>query len=236
MTSTFLSEIIKSNTTNINFCEPDNPNGFVFEYFNTMSSLVFVILGIYGVKSNEQLNKIILYYILIAVGLLSAYYHAVISELSHIMDILSISMILSTSVYCIEKSSFNKKTQQEDFIIGIRYGIEMLIYTILAFISPLFHIIMEFYEGYRLKQIVEKRIYDIKINKILNDNETNKLIQKYNICKWTFITSIILWMIDYFLCDLLNGYHLHWIFHIMIAIMSYNLIELLDYIGKKILI
>ncbi len=236
MASTFLSRIILSNSTNINFCEPDNNYGFVFECYNTMSSLCFVILGVYGVKSNTQFNKLILYYMLIIVGLLSAYYHAILSEFSHIMDIMSISMILSTSVYCIEKTSFNKKTEIEDFIVGLRYGIEMMIYSILAFISPSLHIIMEFYEGYKLKQLFEKRINDIKINKFLNDDEINKLYKKYNICKWTFISSVILWMIDYFLCELLDGYHLHWIFHILIAIMSYNLINLLDYFDKKITI
>lgn len=238
MTSKYISYISSSNTSEINFCEPDRNDGFAFEFYNTMSSLIFVILGIYGVKVNMQTNKLILYYMLIVVGILSAYYHAFMSELSHIMDIMSISMILSTSVYCIEKSELKIKKIElnEDFIIGIRYGIEMMIYTILAFISPSFHIIMEFYEGYRLKQIIENKINYLKLNKLLNNNDLFNLILKYNICRWTFIISVILWMIDFFLCELLNGYHLHWIFHIMIAIMSYNLISILDYFDKKIIV
>jgi Ceramidase len=232
MISKYLLPITTANTSEVNFCEADNPNGYFYEYYNTMSSLTFVILGYYGIRTNKKIQKVILYNMMILVGLLSAYYHAVISELSHIMDIVSITMILLTSRYTIERSPYILKGPQEDYNIGIKYGFTMMLYTFFAFTSPVLHIAMEFYEGFKLKQLIEDKIMSFRLEETLSKTDIDNMSRKYMICRLLFIFGLIMWFFDHFLCEWLFGYHMHWIFHITIAFMSYGLIGLLDYFYK----
>jgi hypothetical protein len=234
MISKYLKDIIAANTSLVNFCEHDNKDGYIYEYYNTLSSLSFTLFGIYGIITNKKNNyicrvKYTLYMMLIFVGILSAYYHAALSEFSHTMDIVSISMILSTSMYSLRKILVTDKSEFEEYINSFRYGIEMMLYTFLAFTMPILHIMAEFYNGYVLKNVLEKAIDDIKCKNLLPENKFLILCKKYTRCRMLFVLSFIFWIIDYFLCEFLNGYHFHFIFHILIAYVAYELIDLLNY-------
>lgn len=233
MISNLLTNITKANTSTINFCEHDNYNNYFYEIYNTFSSLTFTFFGIYGLfKYKKRIDysirmQNILYIMLIFVGLLSAYFHAVLSEFSHVMDIISISMILSTSMYNLKM--IKKNNQQNYFEIGFEYGIEMMLYVFLAFTMPILHIIMEFYYGYTLHNLIENMINNFKLNNTENNIiKFHKLKETFYNCKFYFVLSICFWILDSFLCELLFGYHFHWIFHILISYVAYQLISIIE--------
>ncbi len=62
--------------------------------------------------------------------------------------------------------------------------------------------------------------------------ENVNLMDKYFNIKKYFGLSLFFWIIDYFLCKDIQPYHTHWIFHILIGYVSYQVITLLKYIEK----
>lgn len=281
--SNFFSGICQYNTSTVNFCEKNNHNSYILEFYNTVSSFAFVIAGFYGLmnlssqvkqptwqarqsilhknnsqniyailkkiikcllSSNEQIIKSdendnendqqaqfissILYCVLILIGIFSIYFHAMLSTFSHMLDIMSISLIIATGIYCLSKTQDNISPHIET-ILGLKYGFKLLLYTAIAFIAPFLLIILQFADGFILSEILGKKINNL-VEKDLIDHDLKKsIVRKYKICKLFFVTSMILWMIDYFLCDYLDGYHLHFIFHILIAYVGYILIDLYQY-------
>jgi len=198
-------------------------NMLIYEYEHNFSQV--------PINKQRKLAINILYLILIFVGFLSAYFHAVLSEFSHAMDIISISLILSTSKFLLSINPNNNNSNFENLIFGLRYGTELFVYTVIAFTMPSFHILLEFIDGFNLKHLIEKNIQNISTNKknIYNSTQILNIQIEYNRSSKLFSWGLIAWIIDFFLCDYLGGYHTHWIFHTLIAWMSYLLIDLIKY-------
>src|SRR5579872_4057098 len=131
MFSKYILNSTIAGSSELDFNEPNDYEGYVFEIYNTMSSLLFVIFGLYGFINNyyiknirNNIRKQVLHMIMIFVGIFSAAFHACVSEFTHVLDIISISVILSTSVYIIRMASADDNTD-EYFMIGFRYAIEL---------------------------------------------------------------------------------------------------------------
>jgi hypothetical protein len=88
---------------------------------------------------------------------------------------------------------------------------------------PQIHIFIQFLTGFVLQNRIE---YLLSINSISDD----KLMKSYSKTKKIFIGALIFWLIDYTGCNFISPYHTHWIFHILIGLVSYRIIKLVNYV------
>lgn len=222
----------------VNFCEPDLFIYGLGEIWNVLSSLVIVFFGLYGlvnvIRNNKfnsninmnnynknKLNSIILYLLLTFVGFGSVYFHAKLSPFAHWVDIIFISMILLYSQYIlITNNNINKFT----------HLVLLCLHFVISIYYPQLHLFLLFGTGFSVKNLIEYKINIL--NNQLNNPINHELIQKYNWTKKYFIISLILWIIDYFGCEIILPYnlHVHWIFHIFIGLVAYKIIGLVKYL------
>lgn len=224
----------------VNFCEPDLYYMNLGEFYNTITSFFILLAGIYGIykltkidknylKKNLYINEITdstlkiyknhsfnLYSLLCFVGIGSIYFHSKLSEFSHWVDIIFISLILLLSDYYLNKID-NKLDKS--------YYIMLLIVHILSSIfAPSIHIFFLFITGINIKKKLNENLN--RLENSIESSSFNKIEKKFNNISKLFLLSKLLWIIDYLGCEYINGYHLHWIFHILIAIISYKIIKL----------
>ncbi len=234
----------------VNFCESDIYENRIVETYNTYSSLAIVVFGLIGIikilndkeltfffkkhvdiyieqdllkKSDNQ--RLILNYILILVGCGSTYFHSETSEFSHWIDIILISIILLSSEYFID--TIDKKPKKTFYFLFI------ILHLLSSIYIPSVHIFLQFITGF----LIVKKINSLmkKIKKIGDDNYDIMTVYKkieieYSKTKIIFGISILLWIIDYFGCYIINPYHTHWLFHIGIGLTSYKIIDLSKYL------
>jgi hypothetical protein len=226
----------------VNFCEPDLYYYNIGEYYNTLTSFFIFFGGLYGyyrmqnIKKeniekeynieikNSSVNKFRehsknLYLLLMGVGLGSVYFHSKMSEFSHWVDIIFISMTLLLSDYYIEKNRNNDNK--------FYYKCLFILHLISSIKYPSIHIFLQFMCGYNIKLKITNQLKVLKLGREHPlYNFYKSLNKKYNLISKLFLLSKIFWVIDYFGCDYLYGYHTHWIFHILIALVSYMIIDL----------
>jgi hypothetical protein len=197
----------------VNFCEKDYYDIFNGELWNVISSLIMSLFGLYGVFISYKSQSKKLNLLLCLIGLGSAFFHYELSPFAHWIDIILISMILIYSLYCIDKSS-NK---------NIFYSLVFLGHLLTSLYIPQIHIFIQFLTGFVLQNRIE---YLLSINSISDD----KLMKSYSKTKKIFIGALIFWLIDYTGCNFISPYHTHWIFHILIGLVSYRIIKLVNYV------
>jgi hypothetical protein len=238
-------------TSLVNFCEVDNYHSLFVEFYNTVSSSSFIFFGLYGIyklynntnpdtassstgynfadtleNNKVKLQKIYniqinLYIILIIIGIFSIYFHATMSEFAHFVDIISISFILLLSMYYLEVITENNNVYKNS-----KYIIMTLMHLLTCLLIPHIHIFLLIIIGFNIKK---------KLTRIIDDSP-KKLVSKisltndFKFIKKLFLITLFIWSLDYFGCNYLYGYHLHFIFHILISYISYNVIHLIKYI------
>ncbi len=92
---------------------------------------------------------------------------------------------------------------------------------------------MQYATGYYLVKKIDRLISVLENESKKNYDITQVTIRvkkKYVNTKVIFVLSVVLWLIDYFGCVLINPYHVHWIFHIGIGWVSYGIIDLTKYL------
>lgn len=228
----------------VNFCEPDTYIFGIGEPWNVLSSLIIVFFGLYGLYNvnyrliiqnynlidsnsyefnNSLSNKHqsnILYGLLSCIGLGSMFFHSQLSPFAHWVDIIFISIMLVYSQYILspfKKLLFNK----------LKYLGLMILHLLTSIYVPQIHIFLLFGTGFVIKNRIE---YKIQLNSITESNCIDKLEKKYWWIKKYFCLGLILWIIDYFFCPLILPYHIHWIFHIFIGLVAYEIIKLVKYL------
>jgi hypothetical protein len=234
----------------VNFCETDILSLEYSEMWNTCSSLMISLFGLYGMckiaytdelaeifKKHQdislkkeyiqesKLNRYILNFVLILVGFGSFYFHSELSEFAHWVDILFISMILILSDKYLDNINLNKKRY-----IYYLFGVVHLITSILI---PSIHIFLQYFTGFYIVTKINKLIKKLETKSQENYDVAQICIsvkKKYSNTKNVFYFSLIVWLIDYFLCFLIKPYHLHWIFHIGIGWVAYSIIDLSKYL------
>jgi len=220
------NKIFMIKTSEVNFCEDDLFFYGIGEFYNTISSFIISIFGIYGLYKLSLLdnNKYykykyiarILYIMLILIGLSSVYFHSRLSIYSHWIDIILISLILVFSQYSL-KNNF------KEIKIKIKYFIFFIFHLILSIKIPSIHIFILFITGFHIQNEIKNKFIQLEFK----NNCNNKiLINKYNNVKIIFMFCILFWIIDYLGCNFIKPYHTHWIFHILIGLTSYKIINL----------
>ena len=66
-----------------------------------------------------------------------------------------------------------------------------------------------------------KNNFDDTVSEIKYEN----ICMEYNNIKTIFGFSLLYWVIDYFGCKFITPYHVHWIFHILIGITGFKIIN-----------
>jgi hypothetical protein len=213
----------------VNFCECDSYWKGIGEPWNVLSSLFIVFFGLYGIynvncKLIYSIDKIItkekkiqlniLYCLLGFIGLGSMFFHYKLSQFAHWVDIIFISLILIYFQYILS----SKKKMMTKLI----YLLLLKIHFLTSIYIPLFHIFFLFGTGFIIKNRIE---YKIKLNNLIKFNTEHKLKNKYLLIRKIFILALGFWVLDYFGCYLINPYHVHWIFHILIGFVSYHIIN-----------
>ena len=219
----------------VNFCESDLFIGGIGEIWNVLSSFVMVGFGLYGLygvnykfvrdnmlseSTKTRLN--ILYTLLTLVGLGSVFFHAHLSPFAHWIDIIFISMILVYSQFILSYTNTNI------FLNKLKYMALLLVHLATSLYIPQIHIFLLFGSGFWVKKLIEYKIY-VETNFVQSTN-SNHIINTYWWIKKYFFITLMLWIIDYFGCVFITPYHVHWIFHILIGLVSYKIIDLVRYL------
>jgi hypothetical protein len=219
----------------VNFCEYDSyAFGYIGEPWNVLTSMLMVFFGLYGLyninyKFISQKNKLleshktqsnILYVLLSCIGLGSMFFHSYLSPFAHWVDIIFISIILLYSQYILS-------SDKDKLINKLKYFGLMIIHFGTSIFIPQIHIFLLFGTGFIIKKLIDNKI---KLNNLTNTNLDSKLEQKYWWIKKYFFIGLLLWIIDYFGCEFITPYHVHWIFHIFIGLVSYKIIGLIKYL------
>ena len=219
----------------VNFCEPDSfAFGYVGEPWNVLSSIVIVFFGLYGLYNvnykfvrpdnqlaeSEKFQSNILYGLLTCIGFGSVFFHSHLSPFAHWVDIIFISIMLVYSQYILSHDKHNIYNQ-------IKYIGWMLIHVASSFYVPQIHIFLLFGTGFGIKNSIERKI---DLNYLTQNASNDKLISEYWWIKKYFFLGLLFWIIDYFGCGFITPYHVHWIFHIFIGLVSYKIISLIKYL------
>lgn len=239
----------------VNFCEPDSfALGCVGEPWNVLSSIIMVFFGLYGlynvnykfVSSDDQLVKSqkfqsnVLYSLLACIGIGSVFFHSHLSPFAHWVDIIFISIILVYSQYILSPERHN-------LVNKLKFVLWMLTHLISSIFIPQIHIFLLFGTGFTIKNLIEDKIrlnYLPKstINQRMttyldssywirhNVSPDNNVVNEYLLIRKYFSAALLFWVIDYFCCRLITPYHVHWIFHIFIGLVSYKIIGLIKYL------
>lgn len=225
---------VSLHSSEVDFCEPNNDTVIV-ENFNTWSSLVISLYGLYGIyklrrertvtsEESFQKQKKLMFLNLITVGFCSAYFHATISGLGHFLDVYSIACILLSSIYFLNNilEKYNSK---------ILLILMLITNFIVCLFLPSIELLLLFGKGYYIKILLEQCIKQLKYASTSYDTLLIKKITScFSFTKYIFVTAFILWIIDFFLCKYLNGMHFHFVFHILIGHVAYSAINIGDMI------
>ena len=218
----------------VNFCELDSYMLGIGEPWNMISSLIIVFFGLYGLYNvnykfvrednelveNEKKQSNILYGLLSCIGFGSMLFHSKLSPFAHWVDIIFISIMLVYSQYILS-------SQRNILINKFKYLCWMLIHFITSIYIPQIHIFLLFGTGFAIKNSIE---YNIELNYLTQIPLNDKLVKEYQWIKKYFFIGLIFWIIDYFGCWIISPYHVHWIFYILIGLVSYKIIGLVKYL------
>ena len=178
----------------VSFCEDKYiVSDYIAEYYNTMSALSYVIVGLLFYKTRlKKLSKII---ILLGIG--TALLHSTLRFYGQWIDELS---MLILSFYIIKE------------IRQMRFGITTSEWYLLLLIFPYF--LFERYFSYFFVVFSSLQIYTYTISRKNYDECTRQvyyLIKAYLI---VLILSSICWLGDQLFCDYVQDYQLHAVWHV----------------------
>ena len=178
----------------VSFCENKYiVSDYIAEYYNTMSALSYVIVGLLFYKTKlQKLSKII-----ILLGLGTALLHSTLRFYGQWIDELS---MLILSFYIIKE------------IRQMRFGITTSELYLLLLIFPYF--LFERYFSYFFVVFSSLQIYTYTISRKNYDECTRQvyyLIKAYLI---VLILSSICWLGDQLFCDYVQDYQLHAVWHV----------------------
>lgn len=231
--------------SSVNFCERDIYYLGMAEPFNVLSSFFILFVGFYGLykvnfttKSDEPVIKLniiqlnILYFMIGAIGAGSVYFHSTLSPFAHWTDIICISIILIYSMYCLNSTNkiiCNILSNKNFFLLLF------LIHFTTSLFIPQIHIFLQFFTGFIIKNNIENKLHNINVSWVKSGKTVSiknylNLLSTYSEIKKFFYLALSIWIIDYFCCNLINPYHLHWIFHILIGLVAYKTINLIKYL------
>ena len=176
----------------VSFCEDKYVvSNYIAEYYNTMSALSYVIVGLFFYKTRlKNLSKII-----ILLGLGTALLHGTLRFYGQWLDEISMLILSFFIIKEIRKERFNKRTNN--------------LY-LLALILPYF--VFERFFCYFFLVFCSLQIY---IYLIARKNMIVYSLEYYLIRSYSIILLIsgVCWMLDQLFCEYVRDYQLHAVWH-----------------------
>ncbi|KAF7716557.1 Uncharacterized protein PECH_004358 [Penicillium ucsense] len=227
-------------TSYLNFCEEDYAiTRYIAEFINTLSSLVFVLFGVYGLRQLREKNaasyRSLLYFGLIGVGVCSAGYHMTLKYHTQMSDELSMHLLTTPLLYRILTfQASSKKTR----IVGI-------VLSVLFVTVMFFHMVLNEFLLHAVTFGTAVLTIAVRTSKITAQQVTDPYMKKKlrNISYFgifCFAFGFFVWLIDGLACGLLKDTRhaiglplaflteLHGWWHILTAIGGYVAVALVD--------
>lgn len=187
-------------SSEVDWCEPNFVHShYVAETWNTLSSFVISIIGLYGIFIKNSFGTKVLYSLLIPIGITSAYFHGTLSLYGQLLDELSIMVLISCALYHYNWINNN---------ISIKLLLTNLLQTYLLFYYPFYNRFMLF-------------LYGFLCYNIINNNKHLLIKSTCNKAKSFFWLSLGLWLIDFLLCDYIGHVYGHALWHVFIGFTAY---------------
>jgi hypothetical protein len=118
----------------------------------------------------------------------------------------------------------SKKNQLDN---KLKYLGLIIIHFTTSIYIPYLHIFFLFGTGFVIKKSIERKI---DLNYFIYNHQNSILKQNYLWIKKYFCLGLVFWIIDFFGCDIISPFHIHWLFHILIGLVSYKIIGLVKYL------
>jgi alkaline ceramidase len=200
-------------SSQLDWCEPNYTHSkYIAEYWNTCSNIIFIVLGINGLKfcRDKKLPSIyrLLFLVYIFTGLSSMWFHATLSLIGQLFD--EIGICLGTSICLLNH-----------YKINIIYAILIVP---LIFIDPAINAYALLCGGCFIPYILYKKsIHLKKIHQTL-----------IKILMGLFAMSVLFWIFDK-MCFQIESkpLHSHYLWHILIGITIYLTIILWNHIENE---
>ncbi|KAM6532773.1 hypothetical protein FALCPG4_005824 [Fusarium falciforme] len=228
-------------TSYLNFCEEDYVvTRYVAEFINTLSSLVYVAYGLYGLLSYSQFpagSRLFLYCGLMGVGICSGGYHMTLKYHTQMSDELSMHLLTTPLVYRL--LSF-KASPRRTMLIGmvLLSLFTLVMVTHVALDEFVLHAVT-FASGVlivanRALKIISQHVFDSQTRQSLRN------ISLFGCCCFGF--GYFLWLVDELACRYLTDarnalglplaflLELHGWWHIFTAVGSYIAVVVVDLI------
>ncbi len=205
-------------TSTVDWCEKNyEVVSFIAEFWNTISSLMLLYAGAYGMLQHWNLKGNIIFLVLAIVGIGSVFFHGTLTLFTQMMD--EIPMI-----FLVTQLVLNTMNVKKYIYVAYVYA---TIYSMLIFLSS-FAIYKSYTIQFYLFQssiIISAIAILIALLKVPRTQSTRYLFSKGLIF---FFTGWSCWLMDYFLCDILQNwcafnpqFHAWW--HVFSAFGVYNL-------------
>jgi len=230
-------------TSYLNFCEEDYViSRYVGEFINSLSSLTFVLYGIYGLATSSTFPRgprLVSYLGLMGVGICSGGYHMTLKYHTQMADELSMHLLTTPLIYRLLTS---KATPERTRTVGI-------ILSVLFTIVMVTHMVMD--EFLLHATAFGSSVYTIasrglRLSKQIPDPYTRALVRNASIfgCL-SFATGYALWLIDEFACQyLIQARHaidlpfaflleFHGWWHVLTAIGGYAAVEVVNILTEE---
>ncbi|KAJ9296498.1 hypothetical protein DTO271G3_5196 [Paecilomyces variotii] len=232
-------------TSYLNFCEEDYAiTRYIAEFINTLSSLIYIVYGIYGLrrlsgKPGAAMRSLV-YYGLMGVGVCSGAYHLSLKYHTQMSD--ELSMHLTTAPLLHRVLTFGK-SQRYTNVLGAIMSVAWLIGFII-------HATMDEFLLHAVSFAVSVYIIGIKTSRLLSERVKNPVYRAkaQGMARFGVLAAscgYIVWLIDRWVCDSLikmRGvvglplaflFELHGWWHVLTCIGAYTFIALVDYITTE---
>lgn len=196
----------------INFCEIDYAHHpYIVEYYNTLSNIPMIVLGIYGTYYYHKLHHLYntRFIILTIIGIGSFLFHATMSRLGQLLDELPMLWLNTLLLYEIYK------------IYGNRYICFKFLH-LLTLIISLFYIYQGTYSIF-LFYFAMTGCFVFFIPILHKKKETSRALLTTSLV--LFSIGFVCWLLDYFCCFYVYNYYLHARWHILCAFAVYYYIQ-----------
>ncbi len=191
-------------TASVNFCEQDHLHSpYIVEYYNTLSSIPMIFLGIYGLYYHNKLHHHINYrfIILMLIGFGSTLFHATMHRFTQLLDEIPMIWLNSVLVYELIPSSYWFISA---FFISIIYNLYH-IYSIFIVYFTVSGLFVFFIPIQMRKNAFAKKLLTIALT--------------------LFTIGFIKWIIDNIFCSYVHDYYLHAWWHIWSGLSLYYYIQ-----------
>lgn len=191
-------------TSPVDWCEPNYVyHPWVAEFWNTLSSFTFVVYGLIGLQYTKPVQLRYCYYILIGIGVTSAYFHATLSHFGQLLDQASIIVFVEYSIIVL----YNPTSPVHKLV---PYQVASCL---LLLIKPEYNDLAMLGVGAVLLAYFTTR----------KGAYSPTQGSKFKVAAVLMCIAYLFWILDHTV--LKEDYHAHWVWHVVIATAGNTLID-----------